>query len=174
VGLAAEVVPGDVDESTLPGEPAEACAQRLARSKAAVVALRRPEAIVLAADTIVTIDGLLLGKPLDEADFRRTLALLSGRTHRVITAVAVRRANDLLEQAVCSDVSMRSIPDRELSWYWQTGEPRDKAGGYALQGAGGVFIERVNGSHSNVIGLPLLETLALLERAGLDMPWSVS
>jgi len=172
-GVAFEVLPADIDESTRDGEEPAAFALRLAREKAQAVATRvgaPPRRIVLGADTIVVIDGDVLGKPVDPEDAVRLLGRLVGREHRVYTAVAVI-ASDRIEQAatcvVASRVAMRAADEREIRRYVATGEPLDKAGAYAAQGEGRRFIARIEGSETNVIGLPMDETLALLRESGL-------
>ena len=173
-GLAFEVAPADIDERAVPGEAPEAFAERLACEKALAVAQRlgsSPPRLVLGADTIVVVDREVLGKPLDAGDAERLLARLVGRTHRVLTGVAVV-ASDRLAPASCvveSRVVMRPASSEEIRRYVAGGEPLDKAGAYAAQGDGRRFIERIEGSESNVIGLPLEETLALLRDAGLQV-----
>jgi septum formation protein len=172
-GVTFEVHPADIPEEAHPGEPPIACAQRLARAKALTVAGRvgrAPRRLVLGADTIVVIDGVVLGKPRDTDDAVRLLTRLVGRRHRVITAVALTDTDTLEvhDTAVESEVVMRPADAREVRAYIATGESLDKAGAYAAQGEGRRFIERIEGSESNVIGLPLEETLALLRAAGLD------
>jgi septum formation protein len=172
-GVAFEVRPADVDESARAGEPPEQYATRLAREKALRVAQDSgadPPRWVLGADTIVVLDGVVYGKPADPEHAVRTLATLRGRTHRVLTAVALARSDGsaLHELRVESQVTLRAASDPEIRAYVATGEPLDKAGAYALQGAGGGLVLRVEGSRSNVIGLPLDETLVLLRDAGLD------
>jgi septum formation protein len=126
---------------------------------------------VLAADTSVVLGSEILGKPADAQDALRMLRRLSGRSHRVLTGVAVGgRAN--ADCVVDTEVHFRDASDEELSWYVRTGEPTDKAGAYAIQGAGGFLVRRIAGSYSNVVGLPLVETLALLAQAGYPLPWS--
>jgi septum formation protein len=175
LGLTFEVDPPDVDESTKAGEPPTSYVQRLAQDKAQVVAARRPSVMVLAADTSVVVDGVILGKPGDSVEEnRRMLRLLSNRTHQVMTGVAVAGGERLLSTVVVTDVAMRALTDRELDWYVQTREGSDKAGGYASQGRAGAFIQALNGSSTNVIGLPLSETLALLQEIGLPLPWTQS
>lgn len=171
LGYRPEVLTSDIPEVPAAHESAEACARRLSGEKASAVYARRPDAVVLAADTVVTIGGRILGKPMNESDFSRMMALLSGATHEVITAVAISSAAGLDLLSVRTAVTFRPISVAEIDWYWGTGEPRDKAGGYALQGAGGAFITGISGSHSNVIGLPLVETVEMLDRAGIAPPW---
>jgi septum formation protein len=160
VGLDFEVRPADIDESVAPGEDPIAYVRRLSREKAAAVA--RDGELVVAADTTVEVDGLILGKPIDAADARRMLSLLSARTHRVHTGVTVHRGTAVDTIVVSPAVTFVALDGATIDWYVGTGEPMDKAGGYAMQGAGGGLVERIDGSVSNVIGLPLAETLALL------------
>lgn len=174
LGLAPEVRPANTDESVLPGEPPRAYVLRVAREKARAV----PGEVVLAADTAVVLDGEVLGKPLDAADARRMLRALSGTRHEVITGVCVRLGADgpgaELEAVVSTEVVFARLSDRAVEWYVATGEPLDKAGAYAIQGAGGAFVAEVRGSVSNVVGLPLVETAELLARAGLPLPWETT
>ncbi|MCC6640397.1 MAG: septum formation protein Maf [Deltaproteobacteria bacterium] len=171
-GVAFEVRPADLLEDALPGEAPRALAERLAAEKSLAVARAlsdEPGRLVLAADTIVVIDGEALGKPDDAPHAVRLLRRLVGRTHRVITAVALARAGGGVPRvvSVTSEVHMRRADDAEIRAYVATGEPLDKAGAYAAQGEGRRFIERIVGSETNVIGLPMDETLALLRDAGL-------
>lgn len=166
LGLEPEVIPADIDETPHPGEKPVDYVERLARAKARAVFERvTPMATVLGADTTVDIDGQILGQPVDAADARRMLKLLSGRTHRVHTAVAVVTAERESAQVVTSLVSFVAMTDELLEWYLATGESIGKAGSYAIQGHGAVLVESVRGSTSNVVGLPLRETAALL---GID------
>jgi septum formation protein len=121
----------------------------------------------LAADTAVVLDGKILGKPADRQDAEGMLGQLSGRTHEVLTAIALRTANGLQSRISRSEVTFRGIPATEVRAYWETGEPSDKAGAYAIQGRGAIFIADLRGSYSGVMGLPLFETAELLENAGL-------
>jgi septum formation protein len=176
-GLRFEVVAADVDERARPGESPAAMAERLARAKALAVAQRlgaSPKRIVLGADTIVVLGREVLGKPIDADDAVRLLGLLVGRTHRVLTAVAVRATDrpEVRARVVESRVAMRAATLDEIRRYVASGEPLDKAGAYAAQGEGRRFIERIEGSETNVIGLPLEETLALLAEAGFATPHS--
>ncbi|MBM7114967.1 Maf family protein [Archangium primigenium] len=171
LGLVFEVSAADIDETPTAGEEAGAYVLRLAREKARAVAARRPGAWVLAADTTVALDGMLLGKPQDEAEARGMLTRLSGRTHEVHTGVALVGAR-MTSVLVRTRVTFRSLGSEEIAWYAATGEPLDKAGSYAIQGKGGFLVASVEGSPTNVIGLPLGETLALLGQAGVPLPWS--
>ena len=169
LGLALEVRPAHADEAVLPGETPRDFVLRVARAKARAVA----GDVVLAADTAVVLGAEILGKPVDRADARRMLQALSGTVHEVLTAVVVRRAAPALEldAVVATRVRFASLSPAQLDWYVATGEPLDKAGAYAIQGAGGAFVLGVEGSVSNVVGLPVAETAALLRRAGLSLPW---
>jgi septum formation protein len=161
------VVP-DVDETPHPGEDPSAYVERLARDKARAVEAG-PDTLVIAADTTVDLDGEILGKPSTHDDARRMLRRLSGRSHYVHTGVAVR-LGDRVETGVDETrVQMTPIADHALEWYLGTGEPFDKAGAYALQGVGAVFVARVAGSVSNVIGLPLTLLVELAGRLGVDL-----
>jgi septum formation protein len=168
IGVAHRVVPADIDERWLPGERIDDCARRLAAGKASQV--RRSHAVggelVLGADTVVAIDDQLLGKPRDREDALAMLQRLSGRTHHVLSAVALAGA-DGLHQAICvSEVRFRVLTGDECAAYWDSGEPCDKAGAYAIQGHGALFVEHLTGSYSGVMGLPLFETGQLLRAAG--------
>lgn len=162
-----EIRPADLDESARPGEQPVAYVARLAAEKAATVAAGLDRStVVLAADTTVDVDGAIVGKPLDAADARAILARLSGRTHRVHTGVAVDR--DVF--VVTTRVHFVALSASDIDWYVATGEPLDAAGAYAIQGRGGAFVASVEGSFTNVVGLPLAETLAALARAGIAVP----
>jgi len=161
-------MPSDLEETLAPGPLAEAVAH-LALDKARAVAARLGEGIVLGADTVVTIDGEVLGKPADPAHARAMLRRLRGREHEVITGVAVvdARSGRAERTAVTSRVRMAASSDDDIDAYVATGEPLDKAGAYAIQGAGGVLVEGYEGSYSNVVGLPLAETARLLASFGV-------
>ena len=161
-----EVRPPDVDETPHPDETPEAMVTRLAGRKAAAVA--RDGEVVVAADTVVVSDGQGLGKPVDDADAEAMLRRLSGRTHHVVTGVCVLRGPLAAATRVTTAVTFRPLTDAEVAWYVATGEPAGKAGGYALQGAGAALVDRVEGSDTNVIGLPLAETVGLLRDVGVD------
>ena len=144
IGIPHEVLPADLDESLLPGEHPVEHAERLAREKARAVAATEPDAVVIGADTIVVLDGVILGKPHDAAEAARTLAQLSGRTHTVHTAVAVVRGGRVESGVESVEVTFRALTDEQISAYVATGEPMDKAGAYGIQGYGAVIVERVN------------------------------
>lgn len=172
IGVPFRVLALSIDESVEPPETPLEHVRRLAAAKACAgrkleEAARNPGRPVLAADTVVALDGGILGKPADRSDALRMLAALSGRTHEVWTAVALASAQGT---AVChnrSEVTFRRIGSEEAGQYWDTGEPCDKAGGYAIQGKAAVFVSSLRGSHSGVMGLPLYETAQLLESAGV-------
>ena len=166
LGIPFEVEPSRVEETLRPGEDAVSAASRLAREKARGVA-RPGGAPVLGADTLVFLGSAILGKPSDEIDARRMLSLLSGRTHSVVTGVALLSGGVLFEESVISRVRFAALSDEEIAWYAGSGEPRDKAGAYAVQGSGARFVESVEGSASNVIGLPARAVYVLLRQAGL-------
>lgn len=169
LGLRFEVVPADVDETPRPGEAPRDYVGRIARLKAEAAAARlgHPGLPVLAADTAVVLDGDILGKPKDREDALRMLARLSGRAHQVLSSVALWRAGSLEAALSESRVRFRALSQAEAEAYWQSGEPRDKAGAYGIQGLGGMFVEHLDGSYSGVMGLPLSETAALLQKAGV-------
>lgn len=156
----------DVDESPLPGESPGDMVVRLAVAKAAA-AKTGPADVVIAADTAVVIDDRALGKPVDEADCLAMLDMLGGRAHKVVTGVAVYGPDGARTALSETDVYFREIGRDEARAYWQSGEPCDKAGAYAIQGLGGAFVERIDGSYSGVVGLPVFETMALLGQAGI-------
>jgi len=163
------VLTPDIDETPLPGELPRQHAQRLARAKAA--AASAPGALVLAADTVVAAGRRILGKPDTPEQARACLALLSGRRHRVITAVVLQGpTNRRTERLVESIVAFARLTDRQLRAYLDSGEWRGKAGGYAIQGRAAVFVRFLSGSYSNVMGLPLFETAQLLRGIGWELP----
>ena len=167
--LAFEIVPSPAEEpAPYAGELPSAYAARMARLKAAAVAALRPEAVVLGADSIVAVGDLILGKPGDVENARRMLALLSGRTHQVVTGCAVFFPDHEPEIfTVSTDVTMGMLSDAAIDAYVATGEPMDKAGAYAIQGRAAAFVTRINGSYTNVVGLPLAEVVDVLRRIGL-------
>ena len=170
VGLQFDIVPADIDEATLPGEAPSDYVARLSNEKARVVAERvGGGVIVIAADTTVDVDGRILEKPVDDPDARRMLRLLSGRTHLVHTGVTtlsfgVGSGKTGLPVSVVVETVVRfvELSERAIDWYIATGEHAGKAGAYGIQGTAGAFVERIDGSVTNVIGLPLAETVALL------------
>lgn len=167
--LAFEVVPADVDETLRGGEDPFAAAERLAADKAAAVASRAGGALVVAADTLVVLDGEALGKPRDREDSRRMLRALSGRAHDVVTGVAVSKDGRSATGRELTRVVFAAMTEDEIAEYAASGEPDDKAGAYALQGIGGLFVERVEGSSSNVVGLPVRLLYTLARRVGVDL-----
>ncbi|MDC0715030.1 Maf family protein [Stigmatella sp. ncwal1] len=171
LGLRFRVAAADLDETPLGGEAADTYVLRLARAKARAVAERFPETWVLAADTTVALGPELLGKPADPAEARHMLHRLSGQTHAVYTGVALAGRAEA-STVVRTAVTFRTLSSGEIDWYVGTGEPLDKAGAYAVQGRGGFLVASLEGSPTNVIGLPLGETLALLMRSGVPLPWS--
>jgi septum formation protein len=168
IGVAHTTAVPNIDESVLAGEAVVDYVRRIARAKALAVRGHAGALPVLGADTIVVLDGLICGKPASAADGLGMLRRLSGRTHTVLTAVALAVGDaaplSLLSE---SEVTFRTLTPEECLAYWESGEPRDKAGGYAVQGRAAVFIERLSGSYSGVMGLPLFETARLLQAAGL-------
>jgi septum formation protein len=167
LGVAHVVRAPHIDEAVLPGEAPADYVLRMARTKALTVAAHGAGVAVLAADTIVVIDELILGKPADAAAGLAMLERLSGRTHEVLTAVALAGAQQLAFRLSASAVRFRALSRDECIAYWHTGEPHDKAGAYAVQGCGAAFIEHLSGSYSGVMGLPLYETAQLLRAAGI-------
>lgn len=154
-GYQFEIDPADTDESVHPGEAPPAYALRVAREKAARVSQRHPGAYVIGADTIVVVDGEILGKPADRADAARMLERLSARTHEVLTGVAVRHGDREAARVETSKVRFVRLSPDEIRWYVDSGEPADKAGAYAIQGLASRFVEAVEGGCSNVVGLPV-------------------
>lgn len=170
IGVPFQVLAVGVDEGVLPGEPATRYVARLAEAKAGAAwgkADGAHGAPVLAADTAVVLDGKILGKPVDREDANNLLLQLSGRTHEVLTAIALITANGVESRLSRSAVTFRSISAAEARAYWDTGEPCDKAGAYAIQGRAAIFVADLRGSYSGVMGLPLFETAQLLDAAGV-------
>ena len=168
LGLDPVVRPVDIDEAPLPGEAPVPHVARLAAAKADAGCGASDE-VVLGADTIVALDDDLLGKPTDARHARTMLLALSGRSHDVHTGVAVHGPGGTFTDVITTRVHMRDLTEAEIDWYLAGDEPFDKAGAYAVQGAGGMFVASVEGSPSNVIGLPLAQTVMLLRSAGLDV-----
>ena len=183
IGVSHRVVPAQIDERRAAGEPIENCVRRLAKSKALEVqvalaavagATTAVAFAVLGADTAVVIDDDLLGKPRDRADALAMLARLSGRWHQVLSAVALASPNGMQCTVSRSEVRFRTLSERECALYWDSGEPCDKAGAYAIQGLGAAFVQELRGSYSGVVGLPLFETARLLAEAGVPLWGSVA
>jgi len=167
IGVAHEVKPANVDESYVGGEQPEAHAERLARAKAESIATGLSELLVIAADTIVVIDGKVLGKPKDEADAARMLKMLSGRRHVVMTAVAVAYRGQTVSNIERVSVNFRELGDDEIARYIATGEPMDKAGAYGIQGYGATIVRRIEGDYFAVMGLSLVRLVELLVQIGV-------
>jgi septum formation protein len=170
LGVPLIIDPPHLDESPIPGEQPADYVLRLAAAKAEAVAPRHRGAWVLGADTAVVLDGEVLGKPETPEAALRMLSALEGRGHTVLTAVALD-GRQRAARVVGAEVTFAQVGPAALRWYVGTGEPLDKAGAYAVQGRGAFLVERITGSHSAVIGLPLVETLALLAESGYPLPW---
>jgi len=166
IGITHEVIPADVDETYGAGEVPRAHAERLAREKASVLAARAPDAVIIAADTIVVVDGDVLGKPRDADEAARMLRRLAGRTHTVFTAVAVASGAKILSGVEEVGVTFRPLDDATITSYVATGEPMDKAGAYGIQGYGAAIVERIDGDYFAVMGLAIGRMLALLRELG--------
>lgn len=167
IGVKHEIMPADIDERYLPGEDPPAHAERLAREKAAAVAPRAGNSLIIAADTIVVVDGDVLGKPRDPAEAAEMLRRLSGRSHTVHTAVAVRYGGSEASSVESPSVTFRPLDAELIEAYIATGEPMDKAGSYGIQGFGATLVTRLEGDYFAVMGLPLHRTMQLVESVGL-------
>jgi septum formation protein len=165
-GIAFEVQPAHIAEAPLPGEAAKDCAERLAREKVLAVARQRPHDCVLGADTVVVVDGQLLGKPSDAADAARMLRLLSGRQHQVITGVCLVVSGQPSVASETTLVTVSEITEQDIADYVASGEPMDKAGAYAIQGIASRWIPRIEGDYSNVVGLPVALVFRMLRKIG--------
>ena len=168
MGLQFDVIPSDVDETFLNGEPAKEHVLRLSGEKTEKISALHPDAWVLGADTIVIINGEFLGKPRTADEAKEMLGKLSGQTHTVFTGFTLMKKSTgiAISEAVDSSVRFRNIPEDEMAWYIALEEPYDKAGGYAVQGMGAFFIREICGSYTNVMGLPLCEVVDVLKRVG--------
>lgn len=166
LGLTFTVGGADVDERQLAGESADDMVLRLAIDKA-IAGAPGGDVIVIAADTLVVLGDHIFGKPESQGDALEMLGQLSGHTHQVLTGVAVLADGEMRSALSATDVHFREISPDEALAYWQSGEPCDKAGAYAIQGRGGVFVEAISGSYSGVVGLPIFETVKMLEEAGI-------
>ncbi|MEY4095875.1 MAG: hypothetical protein RLZZ53_3074 [Acidobacteriota bacterium] len=165
-GISFEVLAADIDETPRANESPVAYVERLAIEKARAVLALRPEATVLGADTTVTIDGEILGKPVDDTDARRMIRLLNGRVHDVHTGVAVVSSAGVRSAVDTTRVWFNAMTDEDISWYVSTGEPVDRAGAYAIQGLASRFIGKIEGSYSNVVGLPVALVSSILSSKG--------
>jgi septum formation protein len=166
-----DIIPAEIDEAPMPGEQPGPLSKRLSRAKGEAVAANNRDAWILSADTVVGLGRRILGKPEDESEARRFLGLLSGRRHRVyggITVVAPGKSS--VTRLVTTAVTFKRLENAEIDRYISSGEWRGKAGGYAIQGAAGVFVRSLNGSYFNVVGLPLYETQSLLQGSGFVVP----
>ena len=170
IGLTFEVLPSDVPEVHQPGESPEEYVARLSRDKAEAIASKHDDAWIIAADTTVLLGDELLEKPADAADARRMLATIAGKTHIVYTGVTLQNAALGWRDTRVAESEVRMLPldERDIAWYVSTGEPLDKAGAYAVQGIGAMFIDSIHGSYTNVVGLPLALLFQMLRRAGVD------
>jgi septum formation protein len=165
-GIDFDVMPANVDETVHASETPNAYVRRVAEAKARAFAGRAGGRIVLAADTTVVIDGEMLGKPIDDQDAKRMLGLLSGRCHDVITGVTVLVGAEMTTRVTSTSVEFAHLTEHEIDWYLATGEPRDKAGAYAIQGYASRFVTRIDGSYSNVVGLPVALVIEMFKAAG--------
>jgi septum formation protein len=168
-GFSFEVAPVEVDERFRDGEEPEQAVARLAERKAVAAARTREGQIVLGADTTVVVDSTALGKPANDEEAARMLRMLSGRCHDVLTGICICRGSRRLVRVERTRVRVARLSDEEIAWYVSTGEPRDKAGGYAVQGLASRFIEAVEGSYSNVVGLPIARVYEMLGELGCDI-----
>jgi septum formation protein len=170
LGVDFEVIIPDVDETVLGDEAPEEYCSRLSLEKAASIQKERPRDLIIAADTVVVTGGAILGKPFDEADAHRHLRQLQGSMHEVYTSYTVAHETRSTTRVIRTRVYFREMTEGEISWYVSTGEPMDKAGSYALQGIGAIFVDRIEGSYTNVIGLPLSHLYHDLKDYGLKLP----
>lgn len=170
IGIDFEVIPSHVPEEHRQGEAPEEYVARLSRDKAATIAAKHPDRWVIAADTTVLMGDELLEKPVDAADARRMLAAIAGRTHVVYTGVTIEHGVRSYRDTRVAESEVRMLPlsAEDIAWYVETGEPLDKAGAYAVQGIGAMFIESIHGSYTNVVGLPLALLFQMLRHAGID------
>ncbi len=169
LGLTFEAVPADIDETPAATEMPPALAWRLSVAKAQAVAMSHPQALVIAADTVVALAGASLGKPADEAENRAFIERLSGRTHTVLTGHALELGGKRVERVLRTSVTFRALSAREVLWYVASGEGLDKAGGYAIQGRGAALVREVRGDYSNVVGLSLAYVLEAAQSLGAPL-----
>ncbi len=163
-----EIQTADIDESPYLNESPSALVTRLAEMKAQVIWHKNPNSIVIGADTIVTLGLEIFGKPTSQNDSMAILKKLSGQRHTVMTGVAIISASKIISKVVKTEVEFTCLSTMQIQNYWQTGEPQDKAGSYAIQGIGGKFVKQITGSYSNVVGLPLVETQLMLAEMGIQ------
>jgi septum formation protein len=168
IGLDFEVMPSHVPEVHRDGEAPEEYVARLSRDKAQAVAEANPDRWIIAADTTVFFGDQLLEKPVDAADAARMLGTIAGKTHIVYTGVTLQNGDSRDTRVAETEVRMLPMSEEDIGWYIASGEPFDKAGAYAVQGIGSMFIDSIHGSHSNVVGLPLATLFQMLRRAGID------
>ncbi len=170
IGVDFDAVPSHVPEEHQPGEAPEEYVARLSRDKANAVAAKHPSQWIIAADTTVLLGDQLLEKPLDHADAARMLTLIAGRTHVVYTGVTLQNLDRQYSETRVAESEVRMLPlsERDVEWYVATGEPLDKAGAYAVQGMGAMFIDSIHGSYTNVVGLPLAMLFQMMRKVGID------
>lgn len=168
-GLEFSVIPSTLDENSIPLTSPESYVRRLAETKAEEISQQYPESWVIGADTIVFINDTILGKPSSRKEAREMLKSLSGKTHQVLTGYCIRReiTNRAFSETVKTDVCFKELTEVEINWYIRSGEPFDKAGAYAIQGIGTFLVKRINGSYTNVVGLPVCEVLEFLIKEGI-------
>jgi nucleoside triphosphate pyrophosphatase len=172
LGLHPKIVPAEIEEIPNPGEDPVSFSRRMAEGKASIVSTRYPDYWVLGADTVVTLDETMFGKPRDDREAKNFLQALSGKTHRVITGFCLKNGSRarLITRSVSTQVTFKKLSLPEINWYVRTGEPRDKAGAYAVQGKGAFCVKKIRGSYTNVVGLPVTEVLeALIKYAGFHL-----
>ncbi len=174
LGLSAKICPADIDESVRLGERPDDYVLRMAQEKADVIAQRYPAAVVLAADTAIDLDGRILGKPGNRAEAAKMLHALSDRGHRVLSAIAVSQGGVQHAELVATEVLCGPLSKRDINDYLASGEADDKAGSYAIQGRAAQFVQRINGSYSGVVGLPLYETRKALREVGIEPPTALA
>ncbi|MGB2256228.1 MAG: Maf family protein [Spongiibacter marinus] len=174
LGLSAKICPADIDESVRLGELPDDYVLRMAQEKADVIAQRYPAAVVLAADTAIDLDGRILGKPGNRAEAAKMLRALSDRGHRVLTAIAVSQGGVQHAELVATEVFFGPLSNRDINDYLASGEADDKAGSYAIQGRAAQFVQRINGSYSGVVGLPLYQTRKALREVGIEPPTALA
>lgn len=174
IGVRFNQIKVDINEDVLGNEDPQAYVLRLAKEKAVtgfeqLTEFQQSQSVVLAADTTVVCDGCILSKPTSLSHSQIILRKLSGRTHQVMTGIALHSKDRIYESVVITNVTFRNLTEKEIEAYWQTGEPQDKAGSYGIQGLAAIFIENIQGSYSNVVGLPLCETSEFLKQFGVPL-----